>query len=56
MGRLLAIDYGAKRTGIAITDELQLIASGLTTVDTKELIPFLKNVRKITPNTEIIQF
>lgn len=41
MGRLLAIDYGTKRTGIAITDELQLIASGLTTVATKDLIPFL---------------
>lgn len=43
MGRLLALDYGTKRTGIAITDELQIIASGLTTVDTKELIPFLKD-------------
>ncbi len=43
MGRLLAIDYGSKRTGIAITDELQLIASGLTTVRTFELISFLKN-------------
>lgn len=43
MGRILAIDYGTKRTGIAITDELQLIASGLTTVSTTELIPFLAN-------------
>lgn len=43
MGRLLAIDYGKKRTGIAVTDELQIIASGLTTVDTKDLINFLKN-------------
>jgi len=43
MGRLLAIDYGTKRTGIAITDELQLIASGLTTINTKELLPFLKD-------------
>lgn len=41
MGRLLAIDFGKIRTGIAITDELQIIASGLTTVDTKDLIPFL---------------
>jgi putative Holliday junction resolvase len=41
MGRILAIDYGTKRTGIAVTDELQLIASGLTTVDTHELMPFL---------------
>ena len=43
MARLLAIDYGTKRTGIAVTDELQIIASGLTTVDTKGLIEFLKN-------------
>ncbi|MFC4633406.1 Holliday junction resolvase RuvX [Dokdonia ponticola] len=42
MGRIIAIDYGTKRTGIAVTDELQIIASGLTTVDTKTLIPFLK--------------
>lgn len=42
MGRILAIDYGTKRTGIAVTDELQIIASGLTTVDTKNLIVFLK--------------
>ncbi len=43
MARILAIDYGTKRTGIAVTDELKLIASGLTTVDTKELLPFLKD-------------
>ena len=42
MARILAIDYGKKRTGIAVTDELQIIASGLTTVLTKELFPFLK--------------
>lgn len=42
MARILALDYGTKRTGIAVTDELQIIASGLTTVATKELIPFLK--------------
>ncbi len=42
MARILAIDYGTKRTGIAVTDELQLIASGLTTVATKELLSFLK--------------
>jgi putative Holliday junction resolvase len=42
MGRILALDYGSKRTGIAITDELQLIASGLTTVFTSELMVFLK--------------
>ena len=43
MARLLAIDYGTKRTGIAVTDEIQIIASGLTTVDTKELLAFLKD-------------
>ena len=43
MARILAIDYGLKRTGIAVTDELQIIASGLTTVKTNELIVFLKN-------------
>jgi len=42
MARILAIDYGTKRTGIAVTDELQIIASGLTTVDTKDLLEFLK--------------
>ena len=41
MGRILAIDYGTKRTGIAVTDELQIIASGLTTIETKYLLPFL---------------
>jgi len=42
LARILAIDYGLKRTGIAVTDELQIIASGLTTVNTEELLPFLK--------------
>ena len=43
MGRIVAIDFGKKRTGIAVTDELQIIASGLTTVDTSKLVPFLKD-------------
>ena len=43
MGRILAIDFGKKRTGIAVTDELQIIASGLTTVNTNELLTFLKD-------------
>lgn len=43
MGRILAIDYGTKRTGIAVTDELQIIASGLATVPTAELMDFLKD-------------
>ena len=41
MGRILAIDYGKKRSGIAVTDVLQIIANGLTTVPTNELLPFL---------------
>jgi putative holliday junction resolvase len=40
--RVLAIDYGGKRTGIAVTDTMQIIASGLTTVNSAQLIPFLK--------------
>ncbi len=42
MPRILAIDYGLKRTGIAVTDELQLIATGLQAVETHKLIDFLK--------------
>jgi putative holliday junction resolvase len=42
MARILAIDYGKKRTGIAVTDPMQIIATGLTTIDSHELIPFLK--------------
>jgi len=41
MPRILAIDYGIKRTGIAVTDELQIIASGLTTIPSETAIPFL---------------
>ena len=43
MPRILAIDYGIKRTGIAVTDELQIIASGLTTVQSEIAITFLKD-------------
>ena len=43
MARILSIDYGGKRTGIAVTDPLQIIATGLTTIDTPKLIPFLKD-------------
>ena len=42
MGRILAIDYGLKRTGIAVTDPLKIIASALKTVPTTELLDFLK--------------
>ena len=43
MARILSIDYGLKRTGLAVTDPLQIIATGLATVESKQLIPFLKN-------------
>lgn len=43
MPRILSIDYGLKRTGLAVTDPLQIIATGLTTVESKQLIPFLKD-------------
>lgn len=42
MARILSIDYGLKRTGIAVTDDFQIIASGLTTIPSTEIIPFLK--------------
>lgn len=42
MSRIIAIDYGGKRTGIAVTDPLQIIATGLTTIESKQLIQFLK--------------
>lgn len=43
MGRIMAIDYGGKRTGIAVTDPMQIIASGLTTVATADLLRFIKD-------------
>ena len=43
MARILSIDYGKKRTGLAVTDPLKIIASGLTTVETQKLFPFLKD-------------
>lgn len=43
MARIICIDYGGKRTGLAVTDPLQIIATGLTTVESRQLIPFLKD-------------
>ena len=43
MPRILCIDYGKKRTGLAVTDPFKIIATALTTVETKDLFPFLKN-------------
>ena len=53
MGRILAIDYGKKRVGVAVTDPLQIIANGLTTVSSNEILKFIvdyvskENVEKI---------
>jgi putative Holliday junction resolvase len=46
MPKIIAIDYGLKRIGLAITDELNIIASSLDTVSNSEIIPFLKNILK----------
>jgi len=43
LSRVLALDIGTKRTGVAVTDELKIIASGLTTIDTKSLFKWLQN-------------
>jgi putative Holliday junction resolvase len=43
LARIICIDYGKKRTGLAVTDPLQIIATSLTTIETHSLIPFLKN-------------
>ena len=53
MARILAIDYGGKRTGIAVTDPLQIIATGLTTIASADLIPFLKKYM-LTETVELI--
>jgi putative Holliday junction resolvase len=54
MARIMAIDYGLKRTGIAVTDPLQIIATGLRTVESPKLIPFLKEYFKTEPVELII--
>lgn len=54
MTRLLAIDYGKKRCGIAVTDPLQIIANGLTTVPTATLVEFVKNYVAGEPVERII--
>ena len=51
MGRILAIDYGRKRTGLAVTDPSQIIASPLETVPTHDVVPFLKKYQ----STEAIE-
>lgn len=54
MSRILAIDYGQKRTGIAVTDEFQLIASGLTTIASATAIVFLKDYFSKEKVTEVL--
>ena len=49
MGRLLAIDYGKRRTGVAVSDPLQLIANGLETIPTTELLDFLHDYMEREP-------
>ncbi len=53
MARILALDYGTKRTGIAVTDEMQIIASGLTTVETRDLLKFLETYLS-SENVELV--
>lgn len=54
MSRIVAIDYGRKRTGIAVTDPMQLIANGLTTVPTHQLLTFLLDYVQREPVERII--
>jgi putative Holliday junction resolvase len=54
MARIMALDYGKKRTGIAVTDPLQMIASPLTTVDTQTLFDFLKDYINKEPIEKIL--
>lgn len=54
MGRILAIDYGRKRTGIAVTDTLKIVANGLTTIPTHTIIDFLKEYFQREPVEKVI--
>ncbi len=54
MGRILSIDYGRKRSGVAVTDVLQLIANGLTTVPTHELFGFIASYLQREPVERIV--
>jgi putative holliday junction resolvase len=54
MARIMAIDYGGKRTGIAVTDPMQIIATGLETIPSHELIPFIKKYTETEPVELII--
>lgn len=54
MKRIIALDFGTKRTGIAVTDPMQIIASGLDTVLTKDLLHFLKSYLNSEPVSTIV--
>jgi len=54
VGRILSIDYGKKRTGLAVTDPLQIIANGLATVSTQELFDYLKQYVNKEPVERIV--
>lgn len=54
MGRILSIDYGKKRTGLAVSDPLRIIATGLTTVETPKLMAYLKDYILKENVTEVI--
>lgn len=54
MPKFIALDYGSKRIGIAVTDDSKIIASGLTTIETKDLFRFLENYFKTNDVTDII--
>ncbi|NJK87645.1 MAG: Holliday junction resolvase RuvX, partial [Bacteroidales bacterium] len=53
-GRILAIDYGTKRVGLAVTDPLQIIANKLTTVSANEVFPFIEDYLKKEKVVEIV--
>ncbi|MDE5439171.1 Holliday junction resolvase RuvX [Elizabethkingia meningoseptica] len=54
MGQIMAIDYGKVRTGLAVTDDMQIIASALQTVETSKLIEFLKTYFQLNKVEEIV--
>jgi putative Holliday junction resolvase len=54
MGRILAIDYGSKRVGLAVTDSLRMIASGLTTIHSKDVVKYLEDYFKKEVVDEIV--
>ena len=54
MARIMAIDYGRKRTGVAVTDPLQLIANGLATVPSGELVKFIQSYMAKEPVEQIV--